>query len=116
MVWEVHPTERAFHPQDAWFWRPDADIADVAISVSSFESVLGHLRGMPEGEISRKLGEMNVMRRILSFEVRCKKPISIDLLEWAQIRLCMQMQAYKAAFHLCVEISVHKIHNCLVCE
>ena len=76
MQWEVHPTERALHGQEAQWWIPDADIKNVVIPENSFKAILGHLREMPEGEISRKLQEMNDARHSFFFQVCSLYPCS----------------------------------------
>ena len=69
MQWEIHPTERALHGQEAQWWLPDADIKDIVIPVDSFKAILGHLREMPESEVSRKLQEMDHARHSFFFQV-----------------------------------------------
>lgn len=70
MEWEFHPTERALHGQDAKWWIPDAEVRKVMISVDNFPSILDHLREMPEGEVTRKLSELNELRHRFFFQVR----------------------------------------------
>ena len=69
MQWEVHPTERALHGQEAQWWIPDADVRDIIITEDSFGKILGHLREMPESEVTRKLAEMNTVRHSFLFQV-----------------------------------------------
>jgi hypothetical protein len=69
MHWEVHPTERAMHGQEAQWWLPDADISSVVITERSFSKLMGHLRNMPHQEVARKLQEMGEERHKFHFQV-----------------------------------------------
>lgn len=70
MHWVRHATERALHGQEAQYWIPDANISHVTIPVPSFEEIMGHLREMPQREITRKLAELNTTRHSFFFQVR----------------------------------------------
>ena len=69
MQWEMHPTVRAKHGQEAQWWLPDANISSIVIKEQSFDKIMGHLRNMPEKEITRKLAELNVTRSKFLFQV-----------------------------------------------
>lgn len=69
MRWEVHPTERAMHGQEDQWWLPDADITSTAIQGENFKDLMGHLRGMVEEEVTRKLKDMGAERHRFHFQV-----------------------------------------------
>ena len=68
MQWVIG-SERAQYAQEARWWIPDADVYEQMITIDMIADIMGHLRGMPDSEVDRKLKEMQLERLRFTFQV-----------------------------------------------
>ena len=68
MQWVIG-SERAQYAQEARWWIPDADVYEQMITIDTIADIMGHLRGMPDSEVDRKLKEMQLERLRFTFQV-----------------------------------------------
>lgn len=74
MQWEVHPTERAAHGQEAEWWLPDADISSAVVTEKNFGSMMSSLRDVSKKEITQKLKAMEAERHKFHFQACFSHP------------------------------------------